>query len=54
MTGRPLIGTPESQAFSCFKWSRNTWSMLGPAMAQELYNHIENQKILDPVIELAI
>jgi hypothetical protein len=27
--------------------------MLGPAMAQELYNHIENQKILDPVIDIS-
>lgn len=50
---RPLIGThPEYKRFHVLNGLGTRGVMLGPAMAQELYNHIENQKIFDPVIDI--
>jgi glycine/D-amino acid oxidase-like deaminating enzyme len=50
---RPLIGThPEYKRFHVLNGLGARGVMLGPAMAQELYNHIEHQKILDSVIDI--
>jgi glycine oxidase len=50
---RPLIGThPNYYRFHVLNGLGTRGVMLGPAMAQELYNHIEHQKILDSVIDI--
>ena len=50
---RPLIGThPEYNCFHLLNGLGTRGVMLGPIMAQELYNHIEYKKILDPVIDI--